>query len=354
MRLLFIYVSGFILILTNTSGPPTPFWKMAKGQQKHPPSPLTKIYSNPRNAAVVDAYVLGRKKGVGRKITKHHRNLNLLHLFTPSGLHFSTMLLLLLPLAKILNRWHSRLSLLITLPLYIGPFFLPKYYAIKRIAQYRIARGILRKKGIELDSYYIFLAVFALDFLFGTYRANPVSYSLSYTFLGILFSIKDSPKFYWPWALLGGQVLAAYCFQMPLTYVGFLGGFFLVGIFTLLFPIILLNRLLPYFNFSELPLELFLSGVELFSDISVASGFFYPEITVVALVFLLALRNIPRAALLLLLLFSSFPIYNAPGYAFRYAQRVGSVPFFETSTLKRAGKKGLVPLWKHRMKIHYH
>ena len=351
MRLAFIYLSGFFLLLLNSSNPSPP-WKLRRAYNKKSPPVLSKVYKNRRAAALVEAYVLGKKANLGRKIKKYHRHLNLLHLFTPSGLHFSSILFLALPAIKLLGKIHTLLPFLFTIPLFIGPFFLSGHYAIQRVAEYRIARQLIAKKKIKIDSFWIFMGVFALDFIFGTYRQNPLSYSFSYLFWGIIFSLKNSPSFLLPFGLLGGQILVAFCFKTTLTYLGAHLGFLLIGPFVLIFPILLLNQIFPFFNFSEFLVQGFLFLVELFAQISIASGFFYPEITIVFLVFFFSAKIRSFIIPAVLLLITSFPIYNVPRYAFVEAMRVGSMPFFETSTFKTAAKKGLVPMWKHRMKTY--
>ena len=337
MKLFFIYLTGFLLIYGNTPDGVT--WR--KPRPPSGPPGLKNVYKNPRLAALVEGYVIGHKRGVGRKIVRQHRHLNLLHLFTPSGLHFSALLLILAPLARLLRvpLW----------PLFLAPFFLSGYHAIKRIAEYKIARSLLQLKGWKPEGYWLFLGVFALDFIFGTYRTNPLSYSFSYLFLGIIFSMVNHPKTYWPFALLGGQILVAFCFDTPLTHLGFALGFFLTGVFTLLFPLIALNRLLPWFNFSEPFVDIFARLVSLCSEISLASGSFQAEATLVLLVFALSRGALPRIVPALLLLLTCQPLYNVPLYAVKKARHSGNIPFMELSSVVRAAKRGELPLWKHRM-----
>ena len=337
MRLSFIYLTGFLLILWNTPRKPT--WST----KPPPPGPpgLQKVYDNPRLAALVEGYTMGRKKGIGRKMKRAHRHLNLLHLFTPSGLHFSALLLLLSPLLRLL-----RLPLF---PFYFIPFFLSEYHAIKRIAKYKMARSLGRKIGWKPDGYWMFLGVFAFDFLVGTYRSNPLSYSFSYLFLGIIFSLKTYPKIYWPFALLGGQILAAFSFETPLTHLGFAFGFTLTGIFALIFPLLALNRLLPWFNFSETVASAFAGLVSLLAEISSASGFFHPEITLVLLVFALSWGKLSPTMPALLLLLTCQPLYDTPMYAIKKARQNNTIPYFEMSAVKRAAERGELPIWKHRM-----
>ena len=340
MRLTFIYVTGFLLIVWNI---PQEGFRRSRPRPPSRTPVLSKVYKNPRLAALAEGYVTGQKRGIGRKMRRKHRHLNLLHLFTPSGLHFSALLLFLSPLFKLL-----RLPLF---PIYFTPFFFREYYAIKRIAEYKILRYLLNKKEWKIDGFWIFLGVFALDFAFGTYRASPLSYSFSYLFLGIIFSIKDSPKIYWPWALLGGQILAAYCFETPLTHLGFAFGFCLSALFALLFPIIALNRLLPWFNFSEMALEAFAWLVSLCAEISASSGFFHPEATLILLVFALSRGNLPRIIPTLLLLLTCPPLHNVPMYAVKNARKSGNLPFYEMSAVQRAAERGELPMWKHRMQV---
>lgn len=332
MRLGFIYATGLLLLLIHVQSQPYVFSR--KSSPKRSPR-LEKVYKNKRAAALVEAYVWGRKRGVGRRLVKAHAHLNLLHLFTPSGLHFSVLAALAMMLARFIGRYGRGGPIIIYMLLYATPLLASGYYAAKRIVEYQLAKKLLRKCRIEIDSFWIFLGVFGLDFIFGTYSHSPISYCLSYLFLGIIFCLQNIPKFYWPFALLGGQILVSFCFNTPLTYVGFYFGFFLTGIFTLLFPIILLNNLLPYFNFSEFLVRIFIRAIELASDISVSSGFFYAEITLVSIVVLLGFRQRLRWTLAFLLLVTSFPIYNVPGYAYRASVRKGSDPFLEVSAVRR-------------------
>ena len=337
------------MLFWNT--PRTPFFYQKKSlTKKTVKSPFAKIYKNPRLASVAWAYITGNKKGMGRKINKAHRHLNLLHLFTPSGLHFSVVAFIVLKLTVFLRRFGKFFSLAVFLPLYIGPFFLTGYYAIKRIAEYKIVAEILKQKRIHIDKFWVFLGVFLLDFIFGTYQHSPLSYSFSYLFLGIVFCLKDIPRFFWPFAFLGGQVLAAFCFETPLTYTGFYWGFLLVSLFSLVFPIILLNCFIPYINFSEFFVDKFIRLVHFFADISVASGFFYPEWSLVLVVLLINIKWIPRCLIIFLFVITSFPIYNVPRYAFKRAKLTGNLPYFETSSIKRAASKGKVNIWRHRMR----
>ena len=338
MRLTFIYLTGLLLILWNTP---------REGFRPRPRPPaatpaLAKVYQNPHLAALVEGYVVGEKRGIPRKMKRAHRHLNLVHLFTPSGLHFSALLLILLPLFRLLR--------LPPFPLYFAPFFLNEYYAIKRIAGYAIARRLLRWKGWEIDGFWIFLGVFTLDFAFGTYRSSPLSYSFSYLFLGTIFALVNSPKIYWPWALLGGQILVAFCFETPLTHLGFAFGFFLTALFAPIFPLIALNRLLPWFNFSEIVVDAFAHLLSLCAQISAGSGFFYPQFTHVLLVLTLSSRRCPPFVPVLLLLLTCYPLHNAPMYAVKAARQNGGIPFFEISAIKRAAQRGELPLWRHQMR----
>lgn len=345
MKLAFIYVSGFVLLLYHTNNNFASYGAKEDGKPRViGASRLQKAYRDKRMAALANSYVLGYKKGLSRKHRRAHKNINLLHLFTPSGLHFSTIAFIVLLLARVARRLHPWASLVLTIPLHAAPFFFSGHYAIKRIVEYRVTKILLNKMKIDMCPFWIFVLVFSGDFLFGTYRHSPLSFSFSYIFLGIIFCMLEKEKMFWPYALLGGQIIVSFCLQTSLTYLGFYFGFVLTGVFTLIFPFLVLNYLLPYGNFSEYILRGFVYLVELGSEVSSASGFFYPEFNLILIAVMLAcgLRSgvYARILLVVLLITTSFPTYNVPGYAFRAAERYGTISFLETSAVRRMIKRG--------------
>ena len=66
-------------------------------------SPFKKISKKTLSQKLKKAFLCGDKKGIKKARLKAYKKLNLYHLFTPSGIHYGAILLVLAPLLKILE-----------------------------------------------------------------------------------------------------------------------------------------------------------------------------------------------------------------------------------------------------------
>ncbi|MBF0301309.1 MAG: hypothetical protein HQK51_21565, partial [Oligoflexia bacterium] len=58
---------------------------------------MLKSFKNKRLVVLGLSYLFGYTKGLNKEIKKNHKKLALNHLFTPSGIHLSSLLLMLVP-----------------------------------------------------------------------------------------------------------------------------------------------------------------------------------------------------------------------------------------------------------------
>lgn len=148
--------------------------------QQNASRPPSKNKECPFHKPILCAYFLGNKSLVQKEVIRIHRQLNLLHLMTPSGLHLNSLLILV---AFFFRRkrtkgwfWFLSLSLLglMTYP-YDG------IDSFKRMILFALLRSFpflnIRKS---------FFLTFLFAGIFGQLNQNPLSFCLSFIFLGVL------------------------------------------------------------------------------------------------------------------------------------------------------------------------
>ena len=298
---------------------------------------------------LIVSYVTSEKRRLPKKIKKYHRDLNLYHLFTPSGIHLSSVYLFLFPLFYYIKRKSSMMHFIVNSIICLIPFFFGSYYSIKRISSYRLAKQIHnRYLKFKIPNYFLFLIVFIIDFFVGTYSSSPMSFVFSFLFLGIIFSICDSEnKIVLPFALLGGQVIISYFMGTHLTYLGFLFGFLLTALFSFVFPIFLFYFFIPWIVpkfFLKSLMTVWYNLLVYCGKIVENSGYYYSNIPLILAVILLSMRinaKYKKYALIVLLVISSDPIMNL-----EYRQilkkksdyNIERVPFEEVKSMKLLSK----------------
>jgi predicted membrane metal-binding protein len=298
-RLSLVFLFSIILF----SLPSTP----SRTYKKRASSPIGKSIKNKTTRLLLKSYVLGEKRGLSKKIIQDFKALNLMHLFTPSGLHMSSVLLILSFVLKRLPWLQIVLCLL--------PFGFGGFYAIKRLCLLRLICILNKKLPYKLDIFWLFIIVFSLDFIFGTYSQSPMSFSASFLFLGILFSLKDNNVFTLAWGFFSGQVLLAYFFHEPFTHLGFIPGFILTAIFSLLFPFYLIGLLIPYPGLQSIVLS-YLWLVQKSSLIIQYMGWSFATLPFLAFIFLSFTRW--RRWGLIFLMFHSNPLLNFEIRSYKY------------------------------------
>ncbi|MEI8348243.1 MAG: hypothetical protein WCG27_12305 [Pseudomonadota bacterium] len=266
-------------------------------------------------ANLLISYAIGGSKGVSKDCKTEHRALNLVHLFSPSGVHFTALMIWTLPFLWLLKRRSRKLHWLASVFLWVIPLFLPGYYAIKRICFLRIGHLLSSSLPFRPDQVTLFLIIFILDFLLGTYRYSPLSFVYSFLFLGILFALNAAPKLLLSFAFLGGQFIGSFFSLTTLTVAGFLWGQLLTALFTLFFPVLFFGYWLPMifpYSWTEKTLALYEFLVSWAANFSLKTGEYYSSINLLLVTFLLFFPFFRYKLILLalLLLFHSNPCFN--------------------------------------------
>jgi len=252
---------------------------------------------NPDARGALRSYVLGDKRKLKRGLRWAHQALSLQHLFTPSGLHLSSIFLFIRPILFIIRKFSTKGYWIFSLLLFLLPFLLPGFWAIKRICLLKISKLIFPK----LSWFKIFLITFLIDFNFGTFKYSPLSFCFSFLFLGLIFSLEGRPKIYLPLVLFTGQVLVAFFWSSLVNPMSLFLGQFLSFIFSFLFPIFFVGFWFPLKIFL-FPLDLFLDSV-LFSA-KLAKNFFNFYVTLdILILFLFICSNLRLKTKVLILTF---------------------------------------------------
>jgi competence protein ComEC len=231
------FVLSFTLLWALTSQRDLGHRTFYRWKKESPSFYVEKAKKNLRNhgkiASLDNAINVGYKRKLPRKWKKSFKNLGLLHLFTPSGLHLYPFYFLI---TFLFNRFISIsvLSAIFLLILNTGDFF-----ALRRIALMKasaLSLSFIIKKNPFL---YAFFLAFFIDFCWGSFKDSPLGFTFSFTFLSLLI-IKE-PKYPFYYKIILGQILIAYFLNQNLNIAYCIIGIGLSSIFSLVFPIIFLN-----------------------------------------------------------------------------------------------------------------
>lgn len=238
-------------------------------------------FHNRENMEVYEAMILGDKRGIPRVLLESFKSLGIMHLLTPSGMHFSILYRFFkLHYAKTLVS-----SLVVIYTLFISYSFLPGFYAFKRFALYQGITNLNKLFTRELpllafNKIHCLLITLIIDIFFGTFQINKMSFTLSFLFLFILSN--NDNKWATTWNIYKAQIAIAYIFGNSLSIIAPILGLLLTTLYSIIFPLLLIN--LPFihlFNFSELLIELYCKFIQGFSHLSMLFYFIKPNLLLV-------------------------------------------------------------------------
>ncbi|WP_127718424.1 hypothetical protein [Halobacteriovorax sp. HLS] len=265
------------------------------------------------NFSLTRAFIIGDKRSLKKKQKQNFSILQINHLFTPSGIHFSSFFIFFIPLIRLLKRKNKIfLSALLELSLCLMPFGLNQLYSLKRISLLRISNFFLKRTNLEIDFFYIFLVSFFFDFLFGTYRYSPLSFTFSFLFIGVLLSTPKSSFILISFFI--ANLIITFFFHTQLNILGFILGFLITTVFSLIFPFMFLS----YWPSALVGIDLcspFLWMIKFFVNISSIVSRYSPSVELDFFGFILLLIfsiNRKFSILILTILISSSRIYNVP------------------------------------------
>ncbi|MBF0312496.1 MAG: hypothetical protein HQK50_02330 [Oligoflexia bacterium] len=232
------------------------------------------------------------------------------HLFTPSGIHLTSLLLLLWPLSLFFKQKADRLRFrrYATLALCFLVLFLPGLYPLKRLAILRWAVFLIGKFFHYKDYFIIFLLWSFLDIailMLGTFYYSPGSFVYSFLFVGTILATKDIyPKMLMCLALVGAQIIISFFQQTPLAPLGVVINFILTLIFEFLYPLMFCLLLpLPYFEkILEKVIGVFYYFIHHGAHYALECGIVFCSFSILLLVLLLSAKEIQKSRFLIVLL----------------------------------------------------
>jgi hypothetical protein len=206
---------------------------------KHPPSIQFNFIKEKRKSLSKDelryfslwaSILTGNSRSINKDLKKKYEDLALWHIFTPSGFHLSAILF---PVNQIFRHQFIKITCLLLITIFI--FWLPGLAAFKRMIGVKFLQFFLTQK----TGFYL---AFFFDFMFGTFKTSPLSFTYSFLFLSIIYSgakfIKLTCLFFLAQTLLafffGQQVSPLLFIWNPL--LNFLITLFMPFLFLLSFP----------------------------------------------------------------------------------------------------------------------
>ena len=187
-----------------------------------------------KEKVIIGGLVLGQKPRK-KKLRTAIKNLQIYHLFTPSGLHLSSFLWFLSFFSL------RRVALLSLFPLIL---YIDSFFAFKRVFFIKFFKELLRARGCYVDTKYIFLFVFIFEFIFWAQRCL-LSFSYSFLFLGIIYSLRHSSPLILVCGIWFGQSLVASFLQDSVYLLALPLNGLVTFLVTLCYPLILINALFP-------------------------------------------------------------------------------------------------------------
>ena len=211
----------------------------------------------------------GEKRGLNKELKAKFKRLQLIHLMTPSGLHFSAVLIILLLIRKRYD--HIGLDILEISMCLLIYFFLPGYFSLKRVAFLR-ALFLVNKKIFKYSIRTTFFLFLIIDYFWGTYQYSPLSFLFSSLFLGCLFVNTRKNPFKLALYFFISQSIIAYCFNEEINVLNLFFSPFLTYLFTAIYPLLFGNILFIHLvNYSEVLLSLFTKLILLFESLLMES-----------------------------------------------------------------------------------
>ncbi|MFW5887685.1 MAG: hypothetical protein ACOCUH_02695 [Bacteriovoracia bacterium] len=218
-----------------------PQWQ--KKVEKH----YLKTMGKDSNNKVVLYYLLGSRLRISKEIKEDHKICGIYHLFTPSALHFSALLILfkLLLSLKIVRRkktviWKWILGLIAFCLMFIAPHL----HSLKRAAIFKFFNSY---KYLPANA--VLYISFAIDLLIGNFQQSPFSYLYSFLFWFVLL---NTPKLhYLPLSLWFGNYILGYFAASKVYWGAIFTNFFLTPLFTLVYPLMFILFWLGHFIWNK-------------------------------------------------------------------------------------------------------
>ena len=221
-------------------------------------------FKKPENANILFSFITGNKEGISPYTKKAFKKVNLSFLLTPSGIHFSALLIFVtFFIKKFKNKWLRSFFKFFAIS---SIFFLPNIESIKRLGVLRILFQFKYLSKIKISLEAIFFLTFFISFTFGHYKSSPIGFIYSFAFLGTFFSLRDHSKLMLIYGLFSTQLILALFLGEKVSLFSIPFGLFGSFIFSLIFPFLVLFLLTFWIipiNWAEPIIKLFVTAIKL-------------------------------------------------------------------------------------------
>lgn len=296
-------------------------------------------FNQKQSASLINAYITGNKRRLTKKQKMAHKYCNIQHFFTPSGIHVAPIFIIISVLiGKITFPSNVRFTLGITITT-LTYIFSP-FLSINRILVLKFFNRSKRLK-IYFNGALPFYLTFIFDFIFGGYSKSPISFSLSFLFLGIIYFSKHFSKIHTVVLFFIGQIIISYFFNTNVTYLSFIFSPFLTVIFSTVFPILLILYFTPFLWWILEPIVYLLNQVILLcGELSVSSNSISPSLLIIVIVLILFFTKVKIISLPIIIAFllSSKALYNLPGPALKKVVTPNIKKYGEVKSVKRTSR----------------
>lgn len=256
-------------------------WKREKQYQflKNKYNDLKQDSDSKKEIGLLYALMTGDKSKLDKKNKKDFKELGLMHLLTPSGLHFSSLIIFF-------KFFPKKVSVFLVIFFSLPFFWLEKYYSIKRVITFKVTYILLGNK-IENKSYIAFIFTFLVDILFGNFSDSPLSFTYSFLFWGTIIFHKGS-FLDLNYKLFTNLVLTNFISVQPVSIISILINSPLSLIFSFIYPILCFNFWINLFNFqtkfSLWIIKYFINTIEVFNNYSAK---IYPNLMFIILILII-------------------------------------------------------------------
>lgn len=285
-------------------------WKRQRQSQflKKKYNELKSVSDDKNSISLYYSLMTGDKRYLSKESKQNFKDLGLMHLLTPSGLHLSSILIIFKVIPKQIQIY---LLFIISLPF----FMLEKYYSIKRVLIFKLTYFVLAK-DLKNKSAIAFITTFCADIVLGNFKDSPLSFAYSFLFWGtILFHQGSFLKL--NYKLFFNLVVTSFISSSPISMLSLLINSICSSLFTLVYPILSFNFWIPLFDsqtiFSLWIIRYFDKAIFFISEIFPT---IIPNLVFVLFIYSLLLKKLKNLSPIILLLIS-FEIGSRPNLNFR-------------------------------------
>lgn len=209
-------------------------------------SKIKNHFEKRESANIFFSFITGDKSGITPNTKKKFKAINLSFILTPSGIHLGLVmgifsyLLSFIPYKNI--RRISKITIL------IATFFIPQFYALKRLAVMRLLFIINFKFKWKIPLEYIFYITFLIALFLGHFNASPIGFIYSFLYIGTFFSLGDRSRIFLIAGIFSTQIILGLFLGEKVSFLSIPFGMFGAFLFTLIYPICLIAFVFFFFS----------------------------------------------------------------------------------------------------------